>query len=306
LPTLPASIGVIGAGPLGLELAQALARLGVEVMVFDDGKKLAALEDREIARILREILEKDFPIHSGVDVEATDASGGVKLRWTGESSGEHVFEKVLVAAGRAPRFDDLCLRNAGIPVDEHGMPTFDRHTMRCGDSAVFIAGDADHERAVLHDAANEGAIAGRNAAAFPRVESSHRTMPFSIMFTDPPLAMLGTTGPNGDARIVRGSAGFTDQGRAKITRRNTGVAHIYADAADGRIVGAILACPGGEHLAHLMAWAIERQQTAADLLALPIYHPTYEEGLKPALREICKAADAPVPPDRDDGSVPGT
>jgi dihydrolipoamide dehydrogenase len=305
LPTLPASIGVIGAGPLGLELAQALARLGIEVMVFDEGDKLAALEDREIAKTLGEIMEKDFPIHLSVKVETTEASGGGGVGWTGDSTGERTFEKLLVATGRAPRFDDLCLKDAGISLDEHGTPKFDRHTMQCGNSAVFIAGDADHERAVLHDAANEGAIAGRNAAAFPHVEPSHRTVPFSIMFTDPPLAVLGDTGSDGKSPTVRGCASFTDQGRAKITRRNAGLAHIYADAVNGRIVGAVLACPGGEHLAHLLAWAIERRQTATDLLGLPIYHPTYEEGLKPALRELCKAVHAPVPADRDDGFVPG-
>ena len=303
LPTLPTSVGVIGAGPLGLELAQALARLGVEVMVFDEGGKLAALEDREITNTLREIFEKEFPIHLNVHVETKEASGRVEVSWTGDSSGEHVFEKLLVATGRAPPFDDLCLEEAGISLDEHGTPRFDRQTMQCGDSAIFIAGDADHERAVLHDATNEGAIAGRNAAGFPAVEPSHRTTPFSIMFTDPPLAVLGETASS--THVVSGCATYTDQGRAKITRRNAGLVHIYAEAEDGRIVGAVLACPGGEHLAHLVAWAIEGRQAATDLLALPIYHPTYEEGLKPALREICKAVHATVPKDRDDGFVPG-
>lgn len=303
MPILPASVGVIGAGPLGLELAQALARLGADVMVFDEGSKLAALEDQEITKALRDSLEKDFLIHLNVKIETKEAPGGVKVSWTGNSTGEHIFEKLLVAAGREPRLDDLCLKVSGISVDEHDTPIFDRKTMQCGDSAVFIAGDADHERAVLHDATNEGAIAGRNAAGFPHVEPTHRTLPFSIMFTDPPLAVLGKTEAGRD--VVCGCASFSDQGRAKITRRNAGRVQIYADAEDGRIVGAILACPGGEHLAHLMAWAIERRQTATDLLALPIYHPTYEEGLKPALRESCKAIHAAVPADRDDGSVPG-
>jgi dihydrolipoamide dehydrogenase len=303
LPTLPASVGVVGAGPLGLELAQALARLGVEVMLFDEGDKLAALDERAIADVLRDVLETDFPVHLNAKVETTEAPGGVKVRWTGDSVGERVFEKLLVATGRSPRFDELGLKDAGISLDEHGTPDFDRHTMQCGRSAVFIAGDADHERAFLHDAATEGAIAGRNAAGFPHVEPSHRTLPLSIMFTDPPLAVLGQTTQGSE--VVRGCASYSDQGRAKIMRRNAGLAHIYAQADDGRIVGAILACPGAEHLAHLLAWAIERRQTATDLLALPIYHPTYEEGLKPALREICATVHATVPADRDDGFVPG-
>jgi dihydrolipoamide dehydrogenase len=305
LPTLPASIAVIGAGPLGLELAQALARLGVDVMVFDEGETLAGLKDQDLADILRPILGRDMPILLGVKVEAEKTAAGVQLRWNGTASGERIFDKLLVATGREPRLKDLDLEAAELELDEHGMPHFDRETMQCGSSPIFIAGDADHERAVLHDAANEGGIAGRNAAAFPHVEASHRTLPFSIMFTDPPLAVLGTIGKESDPQIVRGCASYADQGRAKITGRNAGAAHIYADAQDGRIIGAALACPDAEHLAHLLAWAVERRQTATDLLALPIYHPTYEEGLKPALRAICSAASAPAPADRDDGFVPG-
>jgi dihydrolipoamide dehydrogenase len=305
LPSLPASVGVIGAGPLGLELAQALARLDVEVMVFDAGDTIGGLEDQALAETLRIILEEDMPIQRGVKVVASAVAGGARIRWSGATRGERTFEKLLVSTGRAPRFDDLALQEARLTLDDHGIPEFDRTTMQCGASPIFIAGDADHERAVLHDAMNEGGIAGHNAATFPQVEKSRRTLPFSIMFTNPPLAVMGTIGRSGDIAIVRGRARYADQGRAKIARRNVGAAHIYAEAKGGRIVGAALACPGAEHMAHLLAWAIEHRQTAIELLELPIYHPTYEEGLKPALREICAAVDAPTPADRDDGFIPG-
>lgn len=303
LADLPASVGVIGAGPLGLELAQALARLGVEVMVFDEGDRIAALGDAEVEKALRGIIARDVAILLNVTVETSEAPGGARVRWSGVETGQRTFEKLLVATGRAPRVDALDLAKSGIPLDDHGTPRFDPATMQCGDSAVFIAGDADHARPVLHDAVDEGTIAGRNAAAYPRVERSHRTVPFSIMFTDPPLAVLGDIGPG--SGIIVGGASYEDQGRAKITRRNAGLAHIFADAGDGRIVGAALACPAADHLGHLLAWAIEGRQTATQLLTLPIYHPTYEEGLKPALRAICAQVYAPVPQDRDDGFVPG-
>jgi len=106
------------------------------------------------------------------------------------------------------------------------------------------------------------------------------------MFTDPPLAIIGTATDDTDAVI--GTASYEDQGRAKVTARNAGLVRLYADKQGGRLVGAAMAGPGVDHTAHLIAWAIENGQTAGELLAMPFYHPTVEEGLKPALREICR------------------
>ena len=69
--------------------------------------------------------------------------------------------------------------------------------------------------------------------------------------------------------------------------------HLYADAACGTLSGASLAGPAVEHGAHLIAWAIQQHLTATEVLAMPFYHPTYEEGLKPALRSICDAVHGP-------------
>jgi dihydrolipoamide dehydrogenase len=122
------------------------------------------------------------------------------------------------------------------------------------------------------------------------------------MFTDPPLAMLG--GPAADDAVI-GRASYADQGRAKIEARNAGLIRLYAERPDGRLVGAAMVGPGADHIAHLLAWAIERRESATMLLDLPYYHPTFEEGLKPALREICEAVNAPMVPDRDEGTPPG-
>jgi dihydrolipoamide dehydrogenase len=81
--------------------------------------------------------------------------------------------------------------------------------------------------------------------------------------------------------------------------------HLYADRPDGRLTGAALVGPGMDHIAHLLVWAIARGETATALLELPFYHPTFEEGLKTALRAICKAVHAPLPRDRDTGAPAG-
>jgi len=302
LADLPASIAVIGAGPLGLELAQALVRLGVDVEVFDQSERLAGLHDTEVTEELKSILAREMPIRLGVKTSVARAGDAVSLTWTGTSAGTKRFERLLVATGRPPQLGGLSLAASGLAMDKHGTPLFDRNTMQCGTAPVLLAGDACGQVPVLHEAASEGVIAGRNAASFPAVHPANRSVAFAIMFTDPPLAVLGK--PNADGDVI-GSASYADQGRAKVEARNAGVVRLYADRDHGRLTGAAMLGPAMDHIAHLLAWAIERGETATSLLELPFYHPTFEEGLKPALREICKAVDVQGSSERDDGNPPG-
>ncbi len=306
LETLPASVGVIGAGPLGLELAQALVRLGVETIVFDQGDAVAALKDAHVADALHAILEHELPIKLGVETKAVLDGDGVRLSWNGKDSGDQRFDYLLVATGRPPRLKGLGLETTGLDLDDHGSPDYAPDTMQCGEAPIFLAGDADHDRPVLHEASSEGTIAGRNAACFPDVTSAERMVPFAIMFTEPSVAVIGVVPKDGEADIVVGTASYTDQGRAKVMACNAGLVRFYADAADGKLTGATMAGPGVEHSAHLIAWAIQSGWTATQTLALPFYHPTFEEGLKPALLAICHAVHAKPPPFRDDGFLPGT
>jgi dihydrolipoamide dehydrogenase len=299
LKELPRSLGVIGAGPLGLELAQALARLGVAVMVFDEADTLAAVDDHEIACVLRAVLEKEFAIHLGVKLSAQREGECIALSWSGASDGGARFDYVLAAAGRPPRLFDLGLEASGLTLDEHGAPRVNPNTMQCENAPIFMAGDAEHARAVLHEAEAEGSIAGCNAAAFPDVKPAKRMPPLSIMFTDPAMAQVGAQPGKDDAHIICGVASFVDQGRAQVFATNEGMAKIYADRR-GKLVAATIFAPAAEHLAHLMAWAIQHDLGAGNLLSLPFYHPTYEEGLKPALREIREAAEGTKSADRDD------
>ncbi|WJH38494.1 dihydrolipoyl dehydrogenase (plasmid) [Aliirhizobium terrae] len=301
LADLPVSLAVIGAGPLGLELAQAFARLGVDVEVFDEGNTIAALKDEAVVNSLRPLLEAEFHLRLGTTVSASQVGNEIEVSWSGASSGKRRFSHVLAAAGRPPNVEGLALEKAGLELDEHGVPVFDRTTMQCGSSPIFLAGDCDHDAPVLHEASAEGAIAGHNAARFPAVKPSKRSTPLAITFTDPPSASIGE--PADDDSIV-GETDFSDQGRAKVDGRNAGLVRLYADKS-GKLTGGTLAAPEAEHLAHLIAWAIEHGQTAMHLLELPIYHPTYEEGLRTALRQICQRIDVGFAADRDAGSAPG-
>jgi dihydrolipoamide dehydrogenase len=195
---------------------------------------------------------------------------------------------VLAALGRRPNTDDLGLEHIGVKVDERGVPDFDRATRQIGDLPIFIAGDVAAEVPVMHEAADDGYIAGTNATRAEPICFERRT-PLSIVFCDPGAAIVGTPCAHLDpATTAVGTVSFANQGRATLAAENHGVARIYASRADNRLVGAELCAPRGEHLAHLLALAISQKATVQDALRMPFYHPVFEEGLRTALRDLSK------------------
>ncbi|ASK87724.1 dihydrolipoyl dehydrogenase [Sphingorhabdus sp. SMR4y] len=302
LEHLPVRLAVVGSGPIGLELAQAMARLGVEVTLFDQNERLGGIRCDKVHDSLKQIIETDLVLKLGVDIDASPTDAGAHLSWSGGESGQSDFDHVLVATGRPPNLDSLDLAAAGLELDDHGVPVHDRNTMQCGDSRIFLAGDVADDLPLLHEASQDGAIAGRNAVAYPASMQADRFPHFSITFTSPPVARIGQSEEDG---VITRTADYSDQGRARVEGRNKGVLTLYAAAPDGRLIGADLCTPDSEHLAHILTWAIQQGQTASQLLEMPYYHPTIEEGLKQALRTICAATPIDLPEDQDRGVPSG-
>ena len=131
--------------------------------------------------------------------------------------------------------------------------------------------------------ANNAARVALGKAVTPGV----RRAPISIVFTDPQIGIVG-----GGFRSLQpgtfatGQVNFADQGRARILLRNKGLMNVYADTATGRFLGAEMLAPGGEHLAHLLAWALQNRMTIEQMLEMPYYHPVLEEGLRTALHDV--------------------
>ncbi len=283
-------LGVVGLGPLGAELAQALARLGIEVSAFASKDMLAGLSDPDINAVLRTALAADMPLHTGAQAQLEAVDGGIAI-----TSGETrvVVDQVLAAVGRRPNVQGLGLETLGVPLDEHGMPAFHPGSTQVGDLRVFIAGDVNSDRPLLHEAADEGHIAGMNALA-EEVRCYKRRTPLSIVFTDPEVAVVGASAAHlAHPSFVVGFASFANQGRARAGQRNEGRIALYADGTDGRLLGAELCAPAGEHLAHLLGLAVSQGLGVQDLLAMPIYHPVLEEGLRTALRDVSRKLPGP-------------
>ena len=286
---LPQSLGVIGLGTIGLELGQSLHRLGVEVTGFDQLETLGGIRDPEVALCAREIFGKEFPIFLGARAEVAEAGGKLRV-----SAGEHevVVDKVLCGIGRRPNLDHLGLESLGVGLDERGMPPFDRQTMQIVDLPVFIAGDVTGERPVLHEAGDEGRIAGYNAVQ-DRVTAFRRKVPLFINFCDPNVCAVGQRWDALDPESTAiGQISFAPVGRALIMAKNKGLLRIYGDKRTGRILGAEMVAPKGENLAHLIAWCIEHGLTVGQMLRVPFYHPVIEEALQAALYDLYAKVEA--------------
>lgn len=289
LETLPASLAVIGLGTIGLELGQSLRRLGVEVTGFDQLETLGGITDPEVLAQAMDIIGKEFPLHLGQPARI-EAEGGMLRVSAGDQS--VLVDKVLCCIGRVPNVEGLGLENLGVPLDRRGLPAFDNRTMRVGDLPVYLAGDVDGERPILHEAGDEGKIAGFNAAQGGNAAFRRKT-PLAINFCDPNICAVGGRFSELDpATTAIGQIRFAPVGRALVMGQTKGLLRIYADKASGRLLGSEMIGPKGENLSHLICWSIELGLTAGQMLRLPFYHPVIEEALQAALYDLYRQVDA--------------
>ena len=214
----------------------------------------------------------------------------VKISFVDPKNGEEkeeLFDFLLAATGRSPNVNDLGLENTKLELDSLGVPLYNSSTMQCGNSSIFIAGDVNNDLPILHEAADEGKIAGDNAARFPDIKSGLRRSPVTVVFCDPQIAIVGESWSKleGNENVVTGKVSFEGQGRSRIILKNKGLMHVYADQNSGLFLGSEFIGPHAEHLAHLMSWAHQQNMTIQQMLEMPFYHPVIEEGLRTALRD---------------------
>lgn len=309
---LPGSVAVVGSGVIGLELAQALHRLGVRVRLYGRGDSIGPLTDPAVSAEATRLFSEEVPVCLGVTVTpalTTDGQVSVTaLNAEGTRSAE-TFDYLLVAAGRRPNLAGLDLEAAGAALDRSGRLVVDPATGQSSRSHIFIAGDAKGLRQLLHEAADEGRIAGDNAGRYPLVRPRPRRAALGIVFSDPQIAVVGSTfeqlAASGAAFDV-GEASFADQGRSRVMLENRGVIRVYADTATGILLGAEMVGPAAEHIGHLLSWSVQRRDTVQQMIDSPFYHPVVEEGVRTALRHLQrKLVLAPQPPESCLDCVPG-
>ncbi len=290
---LPESIVIFGPGVIGLELGQALSRLGVRVRMFGVGGLVGPIQDPEIRAIALETFNQEFPLDADSKVhEIRQTEHGVQVTFEDADGDEatETFDFLLAATGRRPNVDRLGLEHTGLELDERGMPVFDPYTTQCGDSPIFIAGDANNHLPLLHEAADEGRIAGTNAGRWPDVRTGLRRSPLTVVFTDPQIAACGRTLQQTEEHcrgcFAVGSLNFRNQGRSRVMGKSRGLLRVYGEHGTGIFMGAEMLGPAAEHIAHLLAWSAQSRLTVDQMLDMPFYHPVIEEGLRTALQDL--------------------
>ncbi|MCW8329634.1 dihydrolipoyl dehydrogenase [Photobacterium sp. SDRW27] len=292
---LPRAVAIFGPGVIGLELGQALKRLGVEVAMFGLGGQVGPLTDPAVMAYADNTFNEEFYLDADVRLESMKRQGdAVEIKYLGKDGElkEITVDYVLAATGRRPNVDKLAIENTAIELDERGVPVADHFTLQTSVDSIFIAGDASNQLPLLHEAADQARIAGDNAGRFPDIRAGLRRSKISAVFSDPQIAMVGETYKDITTRLGNcgcfetGEVSFENQGRSRVMLRNKGVLHVYGEHGTGRFLGAEMIGPNAEHLAHLLAWAHQNKMTVAEMLDMPFYHPVIEEGVRTALRDL--------------------
>lgn len=296
---LPKSVALFGPGVIGLELGQALHRLGVKVWMLGRGGQLGPFSDDKVMNYAEKLFADEFYLDTDAKVQDIHRVGDqVEIRFIDPEGVNEVIlvDYVIAATGRRPNVDQLGLNQLDLELDDKGVPLTDALTLQTSLKHIFLAGDASNQLPLLHEANDQGRIAGANAARFPDVQPGLRHSALSIVFTSPQIALVGDKYSDLQARsqdrsstnfaFSVGEVSFEDQGRSRLMASNQGLLRVYGEQGTGRFLGAEMLAPEAEHLAHLLAWAHQSEMTVSQMLTLPFYHPVVEEGLRTALRDL--------------------
>lgn len=284
LDKLPEKVAVIGLGVIGLEIGQALNRLGVDVLAAGLGKELGGATEPELQDYIVKKLSEEMAIYTnGANLVGVNDDGKLLIEVDGK---EFAVDKAIAAVGRRPNIDNIGLENIGVELIR-GIPKFSKSSFFLEEAKnIFLVGDVTGERSLLHEAADEGFIAGFNAVN--PVNCFKRRPSLAITFSDPNIATVGERYSQlmeSKQEFITGMVSFEGQGRSIVKLKEKGMLKIFACKNTGKILGSELFAPDGEHLAHLIAWGIAMNLTVEEMLTMPFYHPVIEEGLRTALRD---------------------
>jgi pyruvate/2-oxoglutarate dehydrogenase complex dihydrolipoamide dehydrogenase (E3) component len=285
---VPASLVVLGGGPIGCELAQVFARFGVRVTVVQHGERLLPADEPEASALLTDML-----VHEGIrvltGVEATQVSyadGAFTL--TLDNDEELVADKLLLAAGRKPNFQDLGLETVGIDPGVHTLDIDDRMRVT-GVDRLWAIGDVTGKGAFTHVAMYQNAIARRDILGEDGPPAAYHALPH-VTFTDPEVAGVGMTEAQareagltvrtGSTKLEESSRGFTHGPGAR------GLVKVVEDAGRGVLVGATAVGPAGGEILGFLAVAVHAAVPVATLESMIYAYPTFHRAIESALADL--------------------
>ena len=293
LAETPESLGVIGGGATGCELAQAFARLGVEVTLFEQGRQLLPSEDSEAAALVSEALGLlGVAIRLDTRVEAVEPApdGGVAVRTLcrdGAADGAPVVcERLLAATGRVPVTEGLGLEEMRVKLDPRGhVVTNDR--MMTSLRGVYAAGDVTGRAFLSHAADEMGRIAAGNALGKGRRGRFRGDTVPKVVFTDPELASVGVTPADAPAGSRVAFLPLAEVDRAVTDGRIDGFIAIVAgprrllrNTGGGRILGTTIVAPRAGEMISEIVLAMRTGAFAGRLAQASHAYPTWSNGVQ--------------------------
>jgi pyruvate/2-oxoglutarate dehydrogenase complex dihydrolipoamide dehydrogenase (E3) component len=284
---LPNRLLVIGAGPIGCELAQAFARFGSTITVFDRAEQALSREDADAAAIIQRSLESDgVGFQLGARLDQVDfASGEARIHFTRSGNGtpeagSALGDAVLVATGRAPNIEDLNLAAAGIQASKAGVVVNDR--LQTTNLRVFASGDVCSDYKFTHAADALSRIVLQNALFFGRRKASALVIPW-VTYTDPELAHVGVSETDvvrSDGRLETITIPLAEIDRAIVDDQTDGFVRVHHER--GRIRGCTIVAPHAGEMIGEVVYAMNRGGTLSTLAATIHPYPTYAEALRKA------------------------
>ena len=287
LKGIPASMIVIGAGVIGLELGSVYARLGAKVKVIEFLDAITPGMDAEVQRAFQKLLKKQgLSFTLGAAVQSVAKSGGkAKVEWEPRGGGNKQAAEadiVLVATGRKPRTDGLGLEALGVELTKSGRIKTGEHWNTAVDG-IYAIGDCIDGPMLAHKAEDEGmAVADRLAGRHGHV--NYGVIP-GVIYTHPEVASVGLTEEQlkeAGTPYKAGKFSFMGNGRAKTNFAADGFVKILAHGETDRILGAHIIGPAAGDLIHEVCVAMEFGAAAEDLALTCHAHPTYSEAVREA------------------------
>lgn len=295
LEKVPATMAVIGAGVIGLELGSVYARLGAKVTVIEYLDRILPGMDLDVAKNFQRMLQKQgfsFRLSSKV-TGAVKAKDKVTLTVEPAAGGtpETVeAEVVLVAIGRTPYTEGLGLEAAGVKLDNRGRVEVDDH-FQTNVPGIYAIGDVIRGPMLAHKAEDEG-IALAEILAGQAGHVNYGVIP-GVVYTSPEVAAVGKTEEELKAEGVDYKAGkflFLANGRAKANQTTDGFVKVLADAKTDRVLGVHIVGPMAGELIHEAAVLMEFGGSAEDLARTCHAHPTLSEAVKEAALAVAGRA----------------
>ena len=272
----PQSLAVIGAGPIGCELGQAMHRLGSQVTIVSSRDHILPKEDPEAALVVEKQLEADgVNILRGKRATKVEVINGKKHLWVGEE--KIVVDEILVSSGRVPNVHSLNLEAAGVEYTEKGIVVNPK--LQTTNKRIYGCGDVIGGYQFTHVAGYEAAVVVQNALFFPSAKADYRVIPWAT-FTEPELARVGLSEKQARDRygdkIEVLKQNFAEVDRAQAEGATEGFAKIIT-TSKGEILGAHLVGPSAGELIHEIILAMKNKLPVSALTGIIHIYPTLSE-----------------------------